>query len=205
MSGAMRPGEHIKEAQLSEELGVSRGTLREAIRSVETEGLVENDGRGHMLVRKLSAQQIAEVFEVRTALETLAACRLAQSPRRDEHADRLEEALRPLQRTDLDFAERIETDLGFHALLCQLTGNETLVGSWSHLIGQIRMTIIAAGEERAAGRMRYEEHVPIADAIRTGDVRTVRKTMASHMADFSQLYAGEAEARETSEGSARPA
>ena len=123
---------------------MSRGTIREALRSIENEGLVESDGRGHVRVRDLSAEQIAAAFEVRTVLEELAATKLAQSPQRAELARRLTDALRPLERDDLGFAERIDVDVAFHELLCRLTGNEALLAAWTPLNGQIRMTIIAA-------------------------------------------------------------
>lgn len=193
------------ETQVSETLGISRGTLREALRSIEIEGLLVNDGRGHMTVRELSSQQIADVFEVRTALEVVAATKLAASERRGEFADALEEVLRPLQRQDLSFGERIEVDLAFHALICELTGNTTLVGSWSHLMGQIRMMIISAGPDRAMDRMLYEEHLPIAAAIRSGDEAAVRRTLSEHMADFAGRYVTDAQENERIEESVRSA
>ncbi|MEV6591821.1 GntR family transcriptional regulator [Streptomyces acidicola] len=202
VSGALQPGEHVREVQLSDTLGVSRGTLREALRPLEAEGLLVNEGNGRMRVRKLSPQEIAEVFEVRTALEILAATKLAESPRRAEYADALEQKIARLREPDLGFSERIETDLGFHALLCELTGNGTLSRSWLQLTSQIRMMIIAAGPDRAVGRMRYEEHLPIVAAIRTGDAQAVRETLTSHMGDFTRRYVGDAHARTTGETSA---
>ncbi|MEV6041423.1 FCD domain-containing protein [Nonomuraea sp. NPDC052116] len=106
------------------------------------------------------------------------------------------------ERQDLGFGERIEADLGFHASLCELTGNSTLSAAWRQLIGQIRMMITATGPDRAMGRMRYEEHLPIIDAIRSGDVDAVRETLTSHMSDFSQRYVSDALAR--TEASSHP-
>ncbi|AXG81862.1 GntR family transcriptional regulator [Streptomyces paludis] len=144
-----------------------------------------------MRVRKLSAEEIGDVFEVRTALEILAASTLAGSARRAEFADALERQVEGLRKTDLTFGERIDTDLGFHALMCELTGNGTLSRSWLQLNSQIRMMIIAAGPERAIGRMRYEAHLPIIEAIRTGDVEAVRETLTAHMGDFTRRYVGD--------------
>ncbi|MCQ8190250.1 GntR family transcriptional regulator [Streptomyces rugosispiralis] len=199
ISGTLQPGEHVREVSLSDKLGVSRGTLREALRSLEGEGLLVNDGKGRMWVRKLSAQEIAEVFEVRTALEILAATKLAGSDRRAEFADLLERKVEDLREPDLGFGERIEADLGFHALMCELTGSGTLSRSWLQLNSQIRMMIIAAGPERAVGRMRYEAHLPIVAAIRAGDVDAVRKTLTEHMHDFTRRYVGDALAAEPGE------
>lgn len=190
IAGRFEPGEHLVETFLAEELGVSRGTLREALRSLESEGLVTHDGRGHMLVRSITAKEISEVFLVRGALEVLAATTLAA---RDDHAqvgERLRSALEPLQ-GQLDFGDRIAADLRFHETLCRETGNATLLTAWRQLIGQIEMMIIAAGPETAMDRMRYDEHVGIADAIVDGDAEQAREVVTAHMATFAHLYSKE--------------
>lgn len=188
VSGTMKPGEHLVETRLADELGVSRGTLREALRPLEIEGLLVNDGRGHMLVREMSATEIREVFQVRAALEVLAATILAERSDRAETAAVLTAALAPLQDESIEFARQIEVDLGFHELLCKLTGNTTLVDSWRHLIGKIEMMIIAAGPLRASDRMRYAEHIGIVNAIASGDSTLVARTLQRHMDEFSMKY-----------------
>src|SRR3712207_4267442 len=83
VDGTIPPGERLIETTLSKQLDVSRGTLREALRHLEQQGLVVSDGRGRMRVRTLTARDVIEVYDVRTALETMAAIRVAQSPDRD--------------------------------------------------------------------------------------------------------------------------
>ena len=186
--GGMRPGEHLIETRLAVDLGVSRGTLREALRPLEIEGLLVDDGRGHMLVRDMTAAEIREVFEVRGALETLAATLLAARSDRGDTSDQLRAVLEPLRDETLDFATQIEADLRFHEVLCQLTGNNTLLRAWQQLIGQIEMMIVAAGPLVAANRMRYAEHVVIADAIASGDLASVRQVVGAHMDEFATKY-----------------
>ena len=200
ISGALKPGEHIKEIPLSEEVGVSRGTLRESLRPLEAEGLLVGDGRGHMLVRQLSSKEILEVFEVRKVLEVLAASKLARRQERGRIAAELRELLSPLQESDIPFDRQIALDVAFHARICELTGSETLITSWNRLIGQIEMMIIAAGPQRASDRMRYDEHVALADAIETGDPEHVAEVVASHMDDFARKYVGDALADEVKIG-----
>ncbi|WP_433516783.1 GntR family transcriptional regulator [Nonomuraea sp. CA-143628] len=197
ISGGLRPGEHIVEASLSRELGVSRGTLRESLRPLEAEGLIVSDGRGHMLVRELLSGEILEVFEVREALEVLAATKLAKREDRLAIAAELRQLLVPLRSLDLAFGKQIELDLGFHARLVQLVGSETLMSTWGRLIGQIEMMIIAAGPQRAADRMRYAEHVAIADAIETGDPAHVAAVVSAHMGDYCRKYIEDALADES--------
>ncbi|WP_420112893.1 GntR family transcriptional regulator [Pseudactinotalea sp.] len=188
IAGSIAPGEHIIETRLADELNVSRGTLREALRPLEAEGLLVSDGRGHLSVRTMTATEISEVFQVRAALEVLAATLLATRPERASIAARLREALVPLKDDSREFAALLEADLGFHELVCELTGNSTLLKAWRQLVGQIEMMIIAAGPARASSRMRYAEHVGIADAIESGDVDRVRAVVSSHMDDFATKY-----------------
>ena len=65
--------------------------------------------------------------------------------------------------------DRIEADLRFHRTMCQLSGNETLLHSWSSLAGSIRMSIMFAGVERAMKNMDVKRHLDIVDAIESGD------------------------------------
>ena len=73
VSGRLAPGARVNEAQLASDLGVSRGTLREAIRRLEQEGLLVTLSHRGTFVRELSTEEIAEVYGVRLALESYAA------------------------------------------------------------------------------------------------------------------------------------
>ncbi|WP_426007275.1 GntR family transcriptional regulator [Paenarthrobacter sp. NyZ202] len=188
ISGAIKPGEHLKEMQLSDEMGVSRGTLREALRPLELEGLIVDDGKRHMLVRQLSSQEILDVFEVRSALESVAARKIVANPNREKMTAELRERLEPLRDSGMDFGKQLEVDLGFHERLCELAGNPTLLSSWRNLIGQIEMMIIAAGPEKASNRMRYQEHILLVEAIESGDPEKAASALQNHMSDFSVLY-----------------
>ena len=78
--------------------------------------------------------------------------------------------------------DRIEADLKFHRTMCHLTGNETLLHSWSSLEGSIRMSIMFAGMDRALKNMDVKRHSDIVDAIESGDVAQAAATVRDHMA-----------------------
>lgn len=196
VDGTLTPGSHLVETKLSGQLGVSRGPLREALRQLEREGLVASDGKGHLLVRELTAREILEVFEVRSALESAAISRLALREDRIATSNQLLHALEPLKDPDLEFSRQIEVDLHFHELLCILSGNETLASMWKQLMGNIRMMIIAAGPEKAGTRMRWQEHAPLAEAVATGDPEHCKKLIEVHMNDFCHRYADDVIDRE---------
>ena len=78
--------------------------------------------------------------------------------------------------------DRIEADLKFHRTMCHLTGNETLLHSWSSLEGSIRMSIMYAGVDRALKNMDVKRHSDIVDAIESGDADKAAATVREHMA-----------------------
>ena len=180
ISGQYRPGDHLGEEELAGRLGVSRGTVREALRHLQQEGLVTAGARGMLRVHSLSPAEIRELFQVRGALEGLAVTLLIASPTRDAAIARLRRALSDLDDPDHDFSAHIDADLGFHLLLCQLTGNSVLVDAWQHLEGRVRITIFS-DNERHLNILSGGHHAPIVDAIEEGDAEQAVKILQDHM------------------------
>jgi DNA-binding GntR family transcriptional regulator len=181
-SGELAPGRHLVETELSDMLQISRGTLREALRQLEQEGLLSAGPRGRLSVRHLDAKEIRDIFAVRAALESLAARTLCELPDRAQVTTSLRtavEAMATAARGTLE--ERIESDLEFHRTMCRLTGNETLLHSWESLEGSIRMSIMFAGVDRAVSNMSVDRHLEIVTAIESGDAMLARQTIFEHM------------------------
>jgi len=188
-SGQYRPGHHLGEVDLGKHLDVSRGTVREALRHLQQEGLVTAGNRGMLRVNSVSPREVRELFRVRAALEGLAVAEIIASPRREAAAARLDEALSQLSDTDGDFAANLEADLGFHLLLCQLSGNTMLVEAWRYLEGRIRVTIMNCEERSAPAMMSRDRHAPIVEAIARGDVAAATEVVEQHMASAADQYA----------------
>src|SRR3954470_2531495 len=145
-SGELAPGRHLVETELSDMLQISRGTLREALRQLEQEGLLSAGPRGRLSVRHLDAKEIRDIYSVRAALESLAARTLCELPDRQQVIGSLRAAIDAMEAaTRGTLEERIETDMDFHRTMCRLTGNETLLHTWESLEGSIRMSIMFAG------------------------------------------------------------
>ena len=168
-SGELRPRSALVETELSERLQISRGTLREALRQLQQEGLVVTGARGRLHVRHLDTKEIQDIFSVRAALEGLAAAEIAKHAERARIVADLRAALDLMGKAPKDetLDARIEADLDFHRLLCRSADNETLLHSWSNLEGSIRMSIMYAGRDRAVGNMDADRHHEIVDAIET--------------------------------------
>jgi DNA-binding GntR family transcriptional regulator len=182
-TGQLPPGTHLVETELSEKLQISRGTLREAMRQLQQEGLISAGARGRLVVRHLDDKEIRDIFDVRAALESLAARELAQSPDRTDAVERLRQAVVDMEKwAASNLEDRTEADLRFHRTMCQLTGNETLLHQWTSLEGSIRMSIMFAGVDKAIKNMDAKRHMEIVDAIDVGDADLAAATVASHMA-----------------------
>lgn len=183
-AGELPPGTHLVETELSEMLQISRGTLREALRELQQQGLVSAGPRGRLSVRSLEPREIQDIFTVRAALESLAARLLSNRDDRGDAVDTLRRAMEEMARAEKrGLEEQIEADLEFHRTLCILTGNETLLQSWQSLEGSIRMSIMFAGIGRAVRNMGVDRHAEIVDAIESGDADRARITIIAHMDD----------------------
>ncbi|CAH0226678.1 MULTISPECIES: GntR family transcriptional regulator [unclassified Arthrobacter] len=181
-SGELEPGRHLVETELSDMLQISRGTLREALRQLEQEGLLSAGPRGRLSVRHLDGKEIRDIFAVRAALESLAVRTLCELPDRASVIASLRSAVDAMAAAaEAGLEERIESDLEFHRTLCRLTGNETLLHSWESLEGSIRMSIMFAGIERAVKNMSVDRHHDIVAAIETGNATLARTTVLEHM------------------------
>ena len=178
-SGELAPSSPLVETELSEMLQISRGTLREAMRQLQQEGLISAGARGRLYVRHLDSKEIRDIFAVRAALEALAVRELADLADRTTVIAELRAALDVMDTAVLE--ARIEADLNFHRTMCTLTGNDTLLHSWISLEGSIRMSIMFAGLDRAVGNMDVGRHSAIVDAIETGDAAEAAKAIQTHM------------------------
>ncbi|MBB3604877.1 DNA-binding GntR family transcriptional regulator [Mycolicibacterium sp. BK556] len=181
-TGQLQPGTHLVETELSDALQISRGTLREAMRQLQQEGLISSGARGRLSVRHLDAKEIRDIFGVRAALEALAAQELAAMDNRADVVSALRHAVGEMDKwAASNLEDRIEADLRFHRTMCQLTGNETLLHQWSSLEGSIRMSIMFAGVDRAIKNMNAKRHHDIVDAIESGDGQRAAAAVQEHM------------------------
>ncbi|MFE9726185.1 GntR family transcriptional regulator [Streptomyces sp. NPDC005794] len=188
-AGAYRPGDHLGEVELAERLGVSRGTVREALRHLQQEGLVRAGTRGMLRVNSLSSEEIRGIFRVRAALEGLAVTEIIARPDRSDAVSALRAAAEELAAAGEDFAARVEADLGFHMRLCELSGNTMLVESWRHLEGRIRVTIMSRDPEEAPVMMTPGRHLAFIEAIEAGDVPGAIAVVDEHMAAAADHFA----------------
>lgn len=182
MSGILQPRERLMEIQLAEELGVSRTPIREALRKLELEGFIVMVPRKGAYVSDLSFKDIADVFEIRAALEGLAAGLAAERITEDE-LERLERLLVEKQEaiTQDDIDKLVEVDTKFHELMYQASRNVRLSTIISNLREQIQRFRLASLSYPGRNKLSLEEHKNIVEAIQARDCQLARQLAQEHI------------------------
>ncbi len=129
VSGAYLPGTHLVEDGLAAEFDVSRGPVRDALRTLQGEGLVESKRRG-LSVRGITEHDIDELYEVREAIEQLA-CRLAMQRGGDWSPAEVQLRGMTSAAGAGDLHHFAVCDLAFHSHFYQLSGNVRLISLWN--------------------------------------------------------------------------
>jgi DNA-binding GntR family transcriptional regulator len=196
ISGRLRPGDRVNEVQIATEMGISRGTLREAIRNLEQEGLLVSIPHRGTSVRRLTVAEAAELQEVRLSLEVTAAIRVSRAWTPAVEAileDRLD-VLAHAYTTPLPFPERLRADLGFHGAICESCGNRTLLDVWRSLVGHVTVMVLHVGPARMTQLQDPDAHRPLLEAIASANERTIRRVFTRHFDEGQRVVAAAFEA-----------
>jgi DNA-binding GntR family transcriptional regulator len=186
LSGALAPGERLVEGRLSEELGVSRMPVREALRALAAEGIVAIEPRRGATVTTFTREQIHEMVEVRATLEALNA-KLAARRHDPAQITKLERILAEgSQLTSDDDLTRISAlNLHFHEALGSVAANSVLQEIMRSLRERTALFFTVNNRERM--RQNWEEHAAILRAVVAGDAELAALLAARHVYSAAEL------------------
>ena len=192
LKGEIAPGQRLMEVETSEELGVSRTPVREAIKKLEKEGLVVIEPRKGTYAAKISDEDLIEILEVRESLEALAAQYAANrmKPQQKEKlvavAQRYEKAV-----SDGKLSMMIKHDTEFHRILVEGSGNKTLIS----LIEQLQELLLRFRYLYYDNSKRAEQNPPehrrIVDAVMAGDEKEAYDATMAHIGSLKELVTEE--------------
>ncbi|GAB7003454.1 GntR family transcriptional regulator [Nocardioides sp. AN3] len=184
INGEVEAGAALSELALADEFGVSRTPVREALKQLQTEGLVEIRPRVGTFVTAPSRREITELFEIKELLEGAAARLLAQRgqvPELDALRDNLEQADRAVKRDDrLRYAELVHD---FHDLLIQGSDNSKLEAHYRTLMNQLAYARLVQTSLARPGRPLESdrEHHMVLDLILAKDGDSAERVMREHV------------------------
>jgi DNA-binding GntR family transcriptional regulator len=183
-AGRFQPGERLIEAQLCRELGAGRGLVREALKNLEHEDIVEIIPYKGALIKGLSQRDIAQIYDLMAVLEALAA-RLATLTITKKELEEIEFFIVEMEQCTDDHAKFLNLNLAFHERLTELGGNErlaTFVRSLKDQTNTYRMGLLGFyNVEQQQATLR--EHRQILAELNNRDPEKVEKLVRQHFTD----------------------
>lgn len=180
MNGEMRPGTPLVETAMAKAFGVSRTPVREALRHLEQDGIVQRVGR-QLVVRVTTPEEVLEIYDCRVVLEGMAA-QWAARHRTDYDLALLERSLTLMaQQQDRTPVEMVRTNQIFHDQLWISSHNSTLCDLLDRLEVHIRRYPEPTVSQPGRWETAMAEHRAILDAIRQRDAELAGQLSSAHM------------------------
>jgi GntR family transcriptional regulator of gluconate operon len=182
LSGGFAQGERLVEAGIAQQLGVSRGPVREAFKLLRAEGLVKEEPHRGTFVVRLTSTDVREIYDLRAGLEARAAKQLAERARaNDLRAVRrlLDRLLQAAENGDVAVVS--QADLAFHEGVCHLTGNRRLHEVFMRHVPVLR-NLMKLDEYiyRSLDDIAVE-HEPLMAALESGDPALAAARFEAHV------------------------
>jgi DNA-binding GntR family transcriptional regulator len=181
LDGEFQPGEHLREIELARQYDVGRNTLRAAFDGLARRGLLVKSRNRGVFVRVLTTEDLAEVYELRAAIEVQAGRSLTARRSVPEAARQALEAERRLTdaspRRDL-----VEADLAFHRALVEAAGNGRLAAVHRDIAAEIRLSLAQLMEtEYSTVEALADEHAEVLHAVLSGRPAATEALIRRHL------------------------
>jgi DNA-binding GntR family transcriptional regulator len=179
LHGLLKAGQRLAEAPIASALKVSRAPVRDALASLEQEGLVSRDGNRGATVISLSRKDVEEICSLRLALEILAVQRAIEAGS-DEHRSRLASNIRKTAsaRTPEQLAI---LDMEFHDTLMRAAGHGRLLNTWLGLRSQVRLLMMRRNlSDPDSHRGTVQGHQELVEALQRRDLPRALKMVETH-------------------------
>jgi DNA-binding GntR family transcriptional regulator len=182
LDGRLSPGAHLSVPDLAQRLGVSRSPVREAVARLEREGLAVSSPHRGAVVAPMSGEDLRQLYDLREALEGLAA-RLAASNAADEELTELQQRWERhagiVEQGDID--QHVGADLAFHARVAEFARNRRLREMLGLLTAQIRVALYSTAAQPGNPQLAIREHRALLDALLQHDPDLAEQRARAHV------------------------
>lgn len=182
LQGELEPGERLMEVHLAQKLGVSRTPIREAIRKLELEGLVQMIPRKGAVVASITEEDLRDVLEVRKVLECLAV-ELACQKRTEQDMVELKDALEGFRREmhSRNPSKIAVRDVAFHDVIYRITDNRRLIQILNNLREQMYRYRLEYIKDEKKRMTLVSEHMDIVSAIENRNAEAAKAAITLHI------------------------
>lgn len=180
--GRFAQGERLVVADIAQMFGVSVGPVREAIRRLTGEGLLEFAPHRGASVRAYSERDVRDIYQLREAIEGYAAKLAAENIHHADYAERLRHCQRRLRETVRGSVEELsEVHQLFHDLIYEFGGNSAIKEAAERLTFPVNRLLFNELTGRKRAEASLKEHEEIIEAILNGDALRAERAMRSHL------------------------
>jgi phosphonate utilization transcriptional regulator len=182
LSGGIRPGEKLNEAIIAGRLGISRGPVRESFRTLEEMGLVRLEKNRGVFVREISAEEAANIYEIRAALEEAAGRRLARRLAPSQLAElgaMVERMDKVASAGDVEGFHPLNVE--FHERLVEYAGNPALTAIYRRVINELALFRRHSLARGGMLQTSNAEHRVIIERLSAGNATDAGKAMYKHV------------------------
>lgn len=189
VDGSLKMGQVLSERRISEELGVSKSPVREALAQLRDEGLVHIEPQKGARVFSLSEPEVSQICDFRQAIES-AAFELALVHDHVGLARKMQQVVGEMERARANGEEKryLALDTSFHHLIFTHSGNDYLTASYSRYIGKIAALRTHLSKLPHHTELSFDEHKGIAIATKEGDLDQIKLLLAEHIDRTRQAY-----------------
>jgi DNA-binding GntR family transcriptional regulator len=189
-SGDLRPGDRLTETDIAKRLGISRTPVREAFRTLESDGLLVHVPRVGASIRRLSYSEITELYEMRTVLEGTAA-RLSARTASDVELAELDAISHEMAQAQADSATLYDLNRQFHQTLLNAARNRFLIDA----VAGLEKTLLILGPSTMGDSIRaaqaQAEHEAILAALHDRDGEAAEDLMRTHIRSAHRIRLGQ--------------
>lgn len=192
LKGKLNPGDKVVESKLARELSISQGAVREAIRDLIAQGVLETEPYKGTRIRTLTKDQLNDYYDVRTEIEALAVewsivkhnSKYLDLGFLKSCVDRMDACVKTN-----DTKNMRKHDMDFHIAIVRGSHSESLAKAWNSL-GNYYWTYIAVYYDHAASLLQaqVEKHLAMYEAIAASDVYAYTQCVRGHYFDASTLF-----------------
>ena len=186
LRGEIKPGTSLREVVMAAAIGVSRNTLREALRILIQEGLVLHTVHRGITVTQLSPESAADIYRIRRLLEVSAVETGRLGPKALESLDTAVERLEKAAE-EQDWPALVEADMRFHQSLVRLLGSERLEVFFWNLLSELRLGLVAVDRASSDVRRMSGEHRKFYRLLKAGKRKECARLLKAHLEDSEAM------------------
>lgn len=183
--GKLKPGDRLREQEMSKQMGVSRGPIREAMRTLEQEGLLYSQPYKETMVAEITEEEAVEVLiPIRITIEQFAVQK-ALPHMQVEQFGRLRAIVEEMKEgaAQNNLAKVVDCDLAFHEYLVNQSKLTSLIGIWTSIYNRIRLYFLVQGQQYENLNELCRSHERLLQTFETGDLARISAALIEHISD----------------------